>query len=629
MEESSSKRPLSFTLSIHAKLLLINLTLLVCVGLYAFYEQYSFSHFESLEHAAAENLQASVDLLMLRRYEKDFLARKDMKYLQQFDSVFEELSQRFLNLNNLLKFHNLHLEQKTTQIADALDQYRQQFHLLVNQVNKIEGDQFSDSHKAQLERSRKKLKIAASVHDSFGLEVELLELLEKDYQYITNSTNETGEALSDAVYRFSTSEHIPNILKPALEQYQQDLESLISASKLLGHSENIGLRGKLRKNVHSVESSIQQLQTEISDVIELISDQIRTQLILFGCTIVVLLSVLLFIIGRSILNPIAAINTLMKDIASGDGDLTVRMNAKGDDELAQLANSFDKFISQLHANIQDLAKVMSVLSESSANSKTSALQSMSNAEQQKVQSESVATAINELVMTSNEITSNIECAASNAEIMKKEAKEALNVTHSTSERIQSLSSNISDSQTLIMRLAEQSKEINQVIIAIQNIAEQTNLLALNAAIEAARAGEYGRGFSVVADEVRQLSLMTNNSTHQIETTIKELTSGIQDTVAQMASSIEMADNTKETTHMVVSAIDAMCNRISEMSDMYTQIATASEEQSMVSAEIDRNITEIAQLAGNTHQIVSGSVQCSEQVSHVSQKLEKIVAQFKY
>ncbi|NOH71632.1 methyl-accepting chemotaxis protein [Vibrio pectenicida] len=629
MKESYNQQQSSFTLSIHAKLVLINLTLLVCVSLYAFFEHASFSNFESLEHAATENLQGSVDLLMLRRHEKDFLARKDMKYPQRFDQVFEELSQRLLKLNILLKSHNLHLEEQTTNIINTLNRYQEQFHLLVEKVNIIEGQQNPNNYKRQLEVSRKVLKNEVSNFDIFKLEVELLELMETDYRYLANSTSDTSNALLSAVSKFSSSVHVPSSLKTVLDQYRNDVENLLNASVTLGHSSTEGLRADLRNNVQNAENDIKTLQTEISHTINIKSDQIRSQLLTFGSAIVILLSILLFFIGRSILGRISAINSLMKEIASGDGDLTVRMNAKGSDELAQLANSFDQFISKLHCNIQEVAKVMSVLSESSESSKDSARKSMNNAEQQKIQSESVATAVNELVMTSNEITSNIECAASNAEKMKIEASSALNVTHSTSESIQSLSSNISDSQALTIDLAEQSKEINQVITAIQNIAEQTNLLALNAAIEAARAGEYGRGFSVVADEVRQLSLMTNNSTHQIETTIQELTSGIQDTVSKMTSSIKLAQHTKDTTRDVVSAIEAMVSRINEMSDMNTQIAAASEQQSMVSAEIDRNITEIAHLAGNTHQIVSSSVHCSEQVSNVSQKLEKIVAQFKY
>ncbi|MFN3015114.1 methyl-accepting chemotaxis protein [Vibrio coralliilyticus] len=629
MNGSPKSERFAFSFSIRAKLILINLTLLVSVGLYAYYEQVSFNSFESLEHAAIDNLQSSVDLLMLRRHEKDFLARKDMKYPQRFDKTFEELSERLSALTIVLKSHNLDMEERTSTIVSTLNQYQVQFHQLVNQVNAIEGVDVASNLIAELERSRKALKVAAADKDSFALEVELLELMEADYRYLANTNKETSASFLASLDKFSASEHVPQSLQPVFTEYQSNAEKLVEACEVLGLTSSEGLRGALRANVHNTEEAINGLQTEISQVISRKSSEIKSQLFLIGGAIVVLLSSMLFLIGRSILSRIQAINVLMENIASGDGDLTVRMNAKGDDELAQLANSFDRFISQLHGHIKELASVMSVLSESSCSSEHAAVKSMNNAEQQKVQSESVATAVNELVMTSNEITANIESAAQNAESMKHQADSALNVTHSTSDSIEALSTNIEESQALIEDLAEQSKEINQVIATIQGIAEQTNLLALNAAIEAARAGENGRGFAVVADEVRQLSLMTNNSTHQIETTIQTLTSGIQQTVTKMSSSLDQAHHTKASTKEVVNAIDAMTLRISEMSDMNTQIATASEEQSMVSAEIDRNITEIAHLAGDTHQVVAGSVRCSEQVSGVSHKLEQIVANFKY
>lgn len=134
---------------------------------------------------------------------------------------------------------------------------------------------------------------------------------------------------------------------------------------------------------------------------------------------------------------------------------------------------------------------------------------------------------------------------------------------------------------------------------------------------------------MVADEVRQLSRLTNDSTLQIESTVQALTKGITQTVNKMAESVDQARTTNVDTRHVVEAIEGISTQITEMFDMNTQIATASEEQSMVSAEIDRNITQIAQLAGDTYEIVSGSVRCSEQVSDVSHKLENIVAQFKY
>ncbi|EGA66176.1 methyl-accepting chemotaxis protein [Vibrio brasiliensis] len=628
MSESPEKQRFTLSLSIRMKLILINLTLLVGVGIYAYYEQTSLNRLASLEHAASENLSSSVDLLMLRRHEKDFLARRDSKYIGRFDTTFEQLSQRIVDLQQTLASQQLNLNQQESQIVSTLDQYQSQFHQLAQLVNQINGKDSSTSLSSQLSTDRLELKQVVNQQQDQVLKVTLLELLESDLSYLASPSEESIALFQQSLTRFA-SRQLPDEIIQGFVQYQQSANAHIEAIEKLGLTSSLGLRGSLRANVHKTEQAIADLQGQIDTAIEAATVSIKNQLHMIGGAIVVLLSGLLFLIGRSILSRIKAINRLMQQIASGNGDLTVRMNAKGNDELATLANSFDLFISSLHGHIKDLAQVMGVLSESSCSSEQSALKSMKNAEQQKLESESVATAVNELVMTTNEITANIESAASNAQHVTNEAKNALELTHATGKRIDSLAESIEDSQAQIIALEEQSREINQVIATIQGIAEQTNLLALNAAIEAARAGESGRGFAVVADEVRQLSHLTNSSTQQIESTIQGLTHSISNTAKTMQTSAEQARTTNHHTHHVVEAIEQINAQVSEMFDMNTQIATASEEQSMVSTEIDRNITEIAHLANDTYQVVSGSVRCSEQVSGVSHKLERIVAQFKY
>ncbi|KGY10617.1 methyl-accepting chemotaxis protein [Vibrio sinaloensis] len=629
MVGTPNRQGFTLSLSIRTKLVLINLTLLVGVAVYAYYEQKSLADLASLERAASDNLSSSVDLLMLRRHEKDFLARKDSKYVTRFDSTFEQLSRRISALQTSLNEHQLNLNQQGAQIVSTLNQYQRQFHQLAAQVNELDAQNGQQSLSLQVAGDRERLKKTVSTHEDFLLKVALLELIESDLSYLAAPSRESIEMVNQAMARFAQFSPMPSDVFNAYEQYKENLLTHIDKTVVLGLSANEGLRGALRDNVHTTEDAIAGLQSEINAAIVSKSEAIKSQLHSIGFGLVVLLSTLLFLIGRSILSRIKAINSLMMQIASGNGDLTVRMNAKGKDELASLANSFDLFIASLHGHIKDLAGVMSVLSESSCSSEHAAIQSMKNAEQQKLESESVATAVNELVMTTNEITANIESAAQNAERVKSEAQNALDMTHSTGDRIDQLAESIEQSQAQIMALEEQSREIHQIVSTIQNIAEQTNLLALNAAIEAARAGESGRGFAVVADEVRQLSVMTNDSTHQIESTIQGLINGISQTVSKMASCAEQARTTNTHTHQVVTAIENISTQIGEMFDMNTQIATASEEQSAVSAEIDRNITEIAHLAGNTYQIVSSSVKCSEQVSGVSHKLEGIVAQFKY
>lgn len=629
MSGSPKSARFSLSLSIRTKLILINLTLLIGVVAYGAYEQSSLNKLESLERASSENLSGSVDLLMLRRHEKDFLARKDIKYLERFDTTFVQLNRRLDTLTDTLSSHGFDVANQYEKISSTLTQYKRQFEQLAQKVNQIEAKDSQQSYQAQLDQARQTLKSRVSDTQDFLLKVALLELVEADLSYIASSSVSSISDFESAIVRFKGYPELPQDVVSAFNEYQLIANQHIEAVTALGLTANDGLRGALRNNVHKTEQAITDLQNEINGIISDASSSIKDQLHMIGAAIVLLLSTLLYLIGRSILQRIKAINELMHQISTGNGDLTVRMNAKGTDELAQLANSFDLFISNLHGHITELAQVMNVLSESSCSSEQAALQSMKNAEQQKVESESVATAVNELVMTTNEITANIESAASNAEHVSTEAANALNKTHQTGGEIENLADMIEQSQQQIMELEAQSREINQVVSTIQGIAEQTNLLALNAAIEAARAGESGRGFAVVADEVRQLSLMTNDSTHQIESTIQGLTNGISQTVSKMSSSAEQAHTANRHTHQVVEAIERISSQVSEMFDMNTQIATASEEQSAVSSEIDRNITEIAHLAGNTYQIVSSSVKCSEQVSGVSHQLERIVAQFKY
>lgn len=629
MSNPSEPQRRSLSLSIRSKFILINLTLFISVFIYAVYEQFSLDKLESLEIAATENLRSSVDLLTLRRHEKDFLARNDQKYAERFDKTANILNERLVTLSQTLTSHQLHLSDQMTHISDTLHRYQKQFHQIVDQVNDIERTTAPLGFVATLGERREDLKVAIEHESNLTLELALLELIEKDLHYLAHTNDQTNRALEQALIEFKPHSKTSIVTEQAYSEYKAAVETLLVANSKLGLSAELGLRGALRSNVHQTEQAIEQVQNEISQAITAAVRHTQNMLHLFGAAIVALLSLLLVFIGRNILARIKAINVMMESIANGDGDLTVRMNAKGNDELAQLAHSFDTFINKLHGNIKELSSVMKVLTDSSCSSEEAAIKSMSNAEKQKQQSESVATAVNELVMTSNEVTVNIENAATNAEKIKDNAHQALQETHLTDSSINVLAENIAESQDLIVQLEEQSREINQVVTTIQGIAEQTNLLALNAAIEAARAGDHGRGFAVVASEVRELSLMTNDSTHQIESTIHGLTSGIAKTVANMSASLEQTEQVKHQTKDVVNAIEGIHFQVGEMFDLNSQIATASEEQSMVSAEIDRNISDIAHLASNTHTVVSGSVRCSEQVSSVSVKLENIVAQFKY
>ncbi|WP_394250964.1 methyl-accepting chemotaxis protein [Vibrio profundi] len=616
------------SLSIRTQLILITAFLLCGIGTYALYEQYSFTQLDLLKTADHENQSSEIDLLTLRRHEKDFLARQDPKYIKRFDKTLATLQRRILNIENLLDDHKEQIQSSVSLSLETLSLYQDQFHQLANKLQ-TQGLKHEVGLALAVLEARKQLANEINLLGDFELQAAYTLLLNQSVRFTENPTTTSLESLVNQITIFeSLTRQYPRLGEPVY-RYRTAVSDLTNSYLSIGLSANDGLQGELRTNVHQTEEAIHTLQDKITLIYQTATAEVTLRLQIMGFSLALIVSSLLLIIGRSITGRIGKITALMKDISEGNGDLTVRMNAQGKDELAQLANSFDVFVAKLHKNISEIASVMHTLSYCAATSQKAAQKSMENAEQQKIESESVATAVNELVMTSNEITANIESAADNALRVKTEAEKSMQVTNVAGQSIQSLTTNISDSQQLVHELSVHSHEIKTVISTITGIAEQTNLLALNAAIEAARAGENGRGFAVVADEVRQLSLKTNESTKQIEDTINGLTSGVDRTVTTMQNSLEQVNTTNQQTVLAVESIQKIVDQISEVFDMNAQIATASEEQSMVSADIDRNITQIADLAGNTAQHVAQTGASSEEVIDVSRKLEAVVAQFKY
>lgn len=342
----------------------------------------------------------------------------------------------------------------------------------------------------------------------------------------------------------------------------------------------------------------------------------------------IVLAVLVFFIITSIKRPLNMMLLRMRDVADGDGDLTQRLPIEGNDELTSINRAFNIFIEK----IQNLVKQanQSSLAVSAAAEELSAVtqQSSQTIQQQGQETDQVATAMNEMTATVQEVATNASEAADAARQAierKNEGDAQLKVMLRT---ITELESSIEETANTLEHLKEGTANINVVMEVISSVAEQTNLLALNAAIEAARAGEHGRGFAVVADEVRGLAARTQESTTEIQATIERLTSEADQSYNAMAISRKKVQETVGNAKKTTDALEHLTAAIELISDMNTQIASAAEQQAAVADEINRNIVNINDLSSQTQDGAQQTTQASHDLARLAETLNQQVSEFK-
>ncbi|ENM5897135.1 cache domain-containing protein [Vibrio mimicus] len=344
--------------------------------------------------------------------------------------------------------------------------------------------------------------------------------------------------------------------------------------------------------------------------------------------IVVLVSIMAILINRSIMRPLELFDASISSFASGDADLTARMENFSVPEFAKLSSNFNRFVESLQNIIKRVNQVgQQVVEETNAMSQRAA-QVDSLASNQREETEQVATAMTEMTTTAQEISSNANNAAQSARDAEDNATDVHKIVNAAARSVQSLAEEVADASSVIAKLEGDVNNITSSLAVIQDIAEQTNLLALNAAIEAARAGEQGRGFAVVADEVRKLASRTQESTQEIHTMIQQLKSGSDAAVKAMGSSQQRSISTVQEANAAAEALQKIQDSIGTIMDMNALIATATEEQSIVGQEISQRIVVISDQSSESATLANQNRQGSQTLNGRAHELYELVARFK-
>ncbi|KPX47159.1 Histidine kinase, HAMP region:Cache: chemotaxis sensory transducer [Pseudomonas syringae pv. helianthi] len=356
--------------------------------------------------------------------------------------------------------------------------------------------------------------------------------------------------------------------------------------------------------------------------------EFRASAITAMVVVVMVIILLLGLLIRVLMQPLHQMGRAMRDIADGEGDLTKRLAITSQDEFGALAQSFNHFVERIHTSIREVASTAAQLGEVATRVVSVSNASMDNSDQQAHRTESVAAAINELGAAAQEIAQNAARTSQQSSDASGLASDGQGVVQQTIKAMNELSGKISESCVNIESLNGKTANIGQILEVITSISQQTNLLALNAAIEAARAGEAGRGFAVVADEVRNLAHRTQDSAQQVQTMIEELQVGAREAVTNMTESQRQSEDSVGIANLAGERLGSVTRRIEEINGMNQSVAAATEEQTSVVESINVDITHINTLnqlgVDNLRQTLEACNSLEEQAA----RLQQLVGSFR-
>jgi len=587
----------------------------------------------SLQHdievaASIGKIESSV--LQLRRNEKDFLARKDLKYFNQFEKNIAGLQQQVRSLEQSFSSSGSSLSEFSA-MRSVLTKYNQHFKSLTETQQRI-GLNPKDGLYGELRNAVHDVEELIG-NDNFQLRSEMLQLRrnEKDFmlrlddKYVDRLKNNAAKLINNVNASDLSATNKSQIID-LLNSYETAFINLVTAQKQLGYHEKMGLLGAMRATVHQVDGILEQLMKKSQQAVEDDASFVDTMAYSIFFIVLVIGLLLAWVISQSILTRITELKKVMEHIAKTN-DLTTKVNVSGSDELADMANVFNQMLTSFRHLIVEVNGSVGTLNNATGSLSENIHNANEGVETQMQQTDLVATAVTEMVATVDEIANNTKDAAQKAETTNTNADRGKQGVDQTISQIANLSEKLLDSENVVKELEKESITIASVLDVIRGIAEQTNLLALNAAIEAARAGEQGRGFAVVADEVRTLASRTQDSTQEIETIIGLLQKRTQEIVNLMATCRDQGEESAKQASSAGTMLEEIAQDVSLIMDMNSMIATAIQEQSTVASEVNQHVVMIRDVTEQSGESAKQNEHMSEEISQQAQVLHNEVSRF--
>jgi methyl-accepting chemotaxis protein len=571
-------------------------------------------------------------MLSLRRDEKDFLMRLDVKYLQKFNDDFKPLIADVETLNTELNLQDVPAT-NAIKLKEVLVDYKSKFTALVSLQQSIGLDPTSGLY-GELRDAVHQVESKINELSNFQLLANMLMLrrhekdfmLREDLKYLDKFDKDFAVFITN-LNKADIASDSKSSISLLMQNYSKSFKGFISGKQALGLSSSEGALGELRKTIHQSETLLKTLAEEIETAsvehraaANLVSIVIALLITCVIVTIVIFLSI-------SISKPVRYLSELMAN-TSHNKDLTLRYDYAGPHEINEVGKSLNDMLDSFEKSMLEVFQSTLLLSSSSEELNNITQNTSEGIRRQQLETESVATAMNEMTATVMEVSRAASDAATSSNIVDEESQNGAKLVRDTARLIGNLAKQVIDTAIEMDQLRVEAENINTVVQVIGSIAEQTNLLALNAAIEAARAGEQGRGFAVVADEVRTLASRSQASTQEISQIIERLQAKTHSAVTVMKSGEELAQNCVKQAAIAGEAIEKITSAVSTISNQNFQIASAAEQQNSVAEEINRNVVNINDIAQESTISAEETLQTSSALAKLAADLQTIVSQFK-
>ncbi|EGU54424.1 methyl-accepting chemotaxis protein [Vibrio nigripulchritudo ATCC 27043] len=588
----------SMLMNIKTRLILLGLVSILGVATILGVSTFSTKNISELGQARTQLSDLQVSLLMLRRNEKDFLLRKDLKYLDKFGKNADNFLSINAGIANTLAKYDIPYPD---QLVADLDFYKNSFTKMVNAYKTLglkEGEGLMGAYLAA-------------------------------YQSVFDGANNTDKITLDSFHESVLQGNYDPTLLGNLgnAELKSTAQNVVKQLEIIGLKYNVGMLGGVRGASHKIEkqfkASAEILQTGVSKY----EEQIVT--IKWGITLVVIIIIIAVVaqISVSINSMMNKLLTTIQEI-SETNNIGMRVDINGKSELSELGKYFNQLLDSIEKLVSGSQVKSKALFGSTESMHTQLQGVIEQFDTQAQHTGSMATAVQEMVSTISEISESTAVAAEGVNQAANNAKAGRDVVSSTVDNINSLSGTLANSQASISSLNQHVDQIGGAVVMIQEIAEQTNLLALNAAIEAARAGEQGRGFAVVADEVRALASRTHQSTEEITSVVSAIQAQMSTVVSDIETCNSQGDQTKQYSQTLDDSFTQIISDMDSIQSNSERIASAIEEQGIVMNQVSESITELQSISDNN---IHSAKQCMEEVDGVSSQahdMDEAVAQFK-